>query len=281
MPRSVVALAVSRETPSLVGGESALPAALAREGLGAAIVPWDAEVDWRGYGAVLLRQTWDYFHRPAAFLDWLGRLPVTVYNDRSAVEWNLEKSYLKRLAERGVKQLPTEWVAHEGPDSLIERVRRLSWPLAVAKPVLSAGAFRTVVLDPAGPAPDTSDWPAGMGLMLQPFTTAIQGEGEWSLVYFDGSLSHAVIKRPAAGDFRVQAHHGGRTEAARPPADVVAAAERCLAALDVPWLYARVDLVREGGEPLLMELELIEPYLYLEHDEESPARLARAIAKRL
>jgi len=116
------------------------------------------------------------------------------------------------------------------------------------------------------------------GAMVQQFIPGIRTRGEWSLSFFAGRFSHAVIKTPKAGDFRVQAEHGGSERRVPPPDFVLAAAKRALAALAEVPLYARVDGVENDGQFLLMELELIEPTLYLTHDPEAPARFADAIA---
>lgn len=267
--------------PALFGGEASLPAALAEEGIASEVVVWDSATDWTRFDAVVLRQTWDYYRRPADFSRWLESLPVPVFNSPACVMWNLEKTYLRQLAERDIPVLPTHWVTYRDNPSLWETIRKTGWQCAVVKPVVSVNSFHTIIVDISEPPPGKSEWPSGMQLMVQPFAKSIQTEGEWTLVYFGGELSHTVVKRPAAGDFRVQPTYGGTTEAAEPQRDLIAAAERCLERLDFPWLYARVDLVRDNGVAYLMELELIEPYLYMEFAPESPRRFARSIAEAL
>jgi glutathione synthase/RimK-type ligase-like ATP-grasp enzyme len=147
------------------------------------------------------------------------------------------------------------------------------------KPVVSGGAHETWMVDaPAAAHEARYRRLAAAGAMVQPFVDEIRTEGEWSLLFFAGAYSHAVLKRPADGDFRVQEAHGGRGVPAEPPTDLVATAAAVLDHVSGPWLYARVDICRHDGAWTLMELEMLEPSLFLDADAEAPARFARAIA---
>ena len=117
--------------------------------------------------------------------------------------------------------------------------------------------------------------------MAQPFMASVVDEGEYSLFYFDGAYSHAIVKRPGDGDFRVQEEHGGRLEAVVPEHALLEAGAGALAKLPGQALYARLDFVRDGDEFALMEAELIEPSLYFQLDKESPERFAAALARSL
>jgi len=117
--------------------------------------------------------------------------------------------------------------------------------------------------------------------MVQPFLDAIGIEGEWSLVFFAGEFSHAVLKRPAPGDFRVQDEHGGTAAPGRPPAGVIESARRALEAVSEPWIYARVDGCAPGGVFQLLELEMLEPTLYLDTGPEPAGHFARTIVAAL
>jgi len=116
-------------------------------------------------------------------------------------------------------------------------------------------------------------------LMVQPFIRQIVSQGEWSLVFLDGGYSHAVLKKPADGDYRVQQQHGGSLTPATPPPELIAQAAKALAAVPSPWLYARVDGCVLDAEFTLMELELIEPELFFRSQKGAAERLAKAIAK--
>jgi len=264
-------------------------------------VSWREEgrsaVDWSRFRVVVIRTPWDYQADPGAFMATLGRIDsaTRLENSLALCRWNLEKTYLRDLAARGVAIVPTLW---RGPDepldaTLLDQLDALDAPPAVGelvvKPVVSANADRTHRLgrgDLAAPGPARAAAEAdlaGRAVMIQPFLPAVVSEGEFSLFAFDGVLSHAVLKTPGAGDFRVQEEHGGRIRAVTPEPDLVAAGEAVLAALGAlveSPLYARIDFVRHRGRYLLMELELIEPSLYFPYDAGSPRRFAEATVRR-
>jgi glutathione synthase/RimK-type ligase-like ATP-grasp enzyme len=175
--------------------------------------------------------------------------------------------------------VPTALVRRAAPRGLGALLAERGWTEAVAKPAVglgAAGASR-VRGDGAGEAHLAGLLAAGDAL-VQPFVTSLASAGERSLVFFGGTLRHAVRKEPAPGDFRVQEHVGGRTAACAAAPDEVAVAEAALAAVGAPLLFARVDLVRIGGRPHVSELELIEPTLYLEHLPGGHAAFARTLA---
>ncbi|GAA1644534.1 hypothetical protein GCM10009744_38970 [Kribbella alba] len=233
---------------------------------------------------MLLRSVWDYHTRYVEFAEWLGLLDkaeVPVFNDSDLVRWNADKRYLLELRERGVAIVPTQIAA--GP-CLREVVAGLTGQEIVVKPTVGANALQTIRgiagSDELSRAMD--DLPEA-AYLVQPFLPEIQSEGEWSLLFIDGEFSHAVLKRPADGDYRVQLVLGGTSALAEAPSAVREAATAALAAVDTRRapLYARVDGVVAGGRFLLMELELIEPYLYLLDFPAADDKLATALAARL
>lgn len=232
-------------------------------------VPWsDPAAGWRAYDAVVVRTTWDYWLRAEAFAAWIDAREAEgarLWNPPAVLRWNLDKRYLRELAAAGIPVLETEWVADDR-ETLAALLARRGWDEAVVKPAVSAGAWKTFPVTADDAAAREADFRevAALGAMVQPFAPAIRGEGEWSFLFFRGAFSHAVLKRPAAGDFRVQEQHGGRTVLATPPDDLVAQAARVLEAAPGPTLYARVDGVVEDGRLVLMELEALEPSLFLE-----------------
>lgn len=249
-------------------------------------IPWNqAGVRWSDYELVVIRSTWDYQSDPDLFLRVLAEIEASdalLANPRRVVQWNLRKTYLKELAARGVAIVPTAWRERLLPGELAQLFDQLACEHIVIKPQVGAnadGAFR--VARSASPAlrAEIADFYADKPLMAQPFVTAIQSEGEYSLFYFNGEYSHAVLKTPDAGDFRCQEEHGGLIKAAVADKMLLAAGARAVAAMGEPVLYARADFVRaEGGSDYwLMELELIEPSLYLRMDPGAPLRFARAI----
>jgi glutathione synthase/RimK-type ligase-like ATP-grasp enzyme len=150
----------------------------------------------------------------------------------------------------------------------------------VVKPLVSASAWRTFVTETGTAVVDERAWRellGGSDGMVQEFIPEVQTAGEWSLIFFGGAFSHAVLKRPRAGDFRVQAELGGTAVLAEPPGALLDGARKVLALVEEPLLFARVDGVERNGGFLLMELELIEPQLFLGADVGAPARFADAI----
>jgi glutathione synthase/RimK-type ligase-like ATP-grasp enzyme len=280
-----LALATSAEQPALHEHDLPLVESLRQAGLEPVVEVWtDPAVDWSSYDAVLLRSVWDYHKRYLEFTEWLGQLDkaeVTLLNDTELVRWNSDKAYLLELREQGVAIVPSQIAAGL---CLHEVVAGLTGQEIVVKPTVSATAWNTVRGfaggEELGRALD--ELPDG-AYLVQPFQPEIMSEGEWSLMYIDGEYSHAVIKRPAAGDYRVQNAFGGTAELAPAPAVALEVGARTLAALDVrvPPLYARVDGVIAGGRFLLMEVELIEPYLFLPQEPIAYTRLAAAVSRRL
>ncbi|MEV6207080.1 hypothetical protein [Kitasatospora sp. NPDC051914] len=274
-PAPAVAYVTSREAPDMEA-EVAL-AAFAGQGLAAERVVWDdPAAEWSRYDVAVVRSTWDYIGRRAEFLDWARRTAelTRLCNPVPVLERNTDKTYLRELAGAGVPVVPTAWVAPGG---------RLDggtapWPELVVKPTVSSGARDTVrTTDRAAAAAHAESLTAaGRTAMVQPYLPAVDGEGETSLVFLGGGFSHAVRRGPMlsgpAGRFA--------DEAREPDADQLAVAEQVLAAVPErsELLYARVDLVRdEDGAPLLIELELTEPRLFLQYDPQAPARLAAAV----
>lgn len=282
-----VALVTCASIPELNDDDRPLLAALWRLGVEAEPAVWDdPAVRWDGYDAAVIRSAWDYHLAPAAFLAWLARLEalgLPVWNPASVVRANLDKSYLKELAAAGVGVAPTTWVEKGSRADLDELLAARGWDDAVVKPSVSAGAFRTsrVRRGREGGQAALDEVLAHAGALLQPFLPEIETEGEWSFIFLGGEFSHAVLKTPRAGDFRVQAEHGGRAERRAPPPGLLIQARDAAVAGPRPWLYARVDGVRRGGDLLVVELELIEPCLFLSYAPGAAEKLAAAIKARL
>jgi len=281
-----IALATSRKFVSLTDDDRLLIEPLRSRGFAAEPAVWsDPDVHWSGCDAVILRSCWDYHLRLAEFLAWVGGLEkagVRLWNPPEMVRWNANKNYLRDLESRGIPVVPTFWP--EQRVSLPEQLRSLGWDRAVIKPRVSATAHRTMLVsaDDAADAQSLADeLLAGPGVMVQQFMDGIRTSGEWSLVFFSAEFSHAVIKIPKAGDFRVQHDFGGSEESAEPPREIREAAARVIAALEQPPLYARVDGVESGGRFLLMELELIEPALFLGFTGDAAHRFAKSVADHL
>jgi glutathione synthase/RimK-type ligase-like ATP-grasp enzyme len=190
---------------------------------------------------------------------------------------NLDKRYLRALESQGVAIVPTVWLEPGVPTDIAALLTRHGWTDAVVKPVVSAAAHRTHRVTAA--SQPVVDAVVGAGAaMVQPYLAEIETAGEWSVIHLGGAYSHAVRKRPRAGDFRVQPQHGGVSTREEPPGAVRAAVEQILALVPEPLLYARVDGVESGGRFLLMELELIEPRLFFVAAPDAAPRFAAAVA---
>jgi glutathione synthase/RimK-type ligase-like ATP-grasp enzyme len=282
-----VALATCAALPGLAGDDRHLLGAL--RGLGVAAEPavWeDPLYDWAGLRLCVIRSAWDYAYRRPAFVAWGWRVAAvtTLWNPAPIVEWNTHKRYLVDLAARGVPAVPTIVLPAGSPARLSDVVAGAGWEEVILKAAV-AQTGRHLLRVPAG---DLRRGQAHVDrllphedLLVQPFLGAVMGAGEISLVFIDGAFSHAVRKRPAAGDFRVHDDYGGSVVAVDPAAAERAVAEAAIAAAGIPLLYARVDLVAGPDGPVVMELELVEPDLFLGYAPGAADRLARAIAARL
>lgn len=228
------------------------------------------------FDLVLPLLVWGY---PHAHRQWVRAVErwraagVRLHNPASVLTWNADKAYLGRLEARGAPVVPTAFVPRLDEAALDDARRRFGTDRLVAKPQVSSTAWQTIRWQPGAPL---AGGPEGAA-MIQPYLPEIEASGEVSLIFFGGRYSHAIVKRPQPGDFRVQPEYDGIIAAYEPAPDEMAAAARILAAVEEDLLYARVDLVRGlEGAPQLIELELIEPDLYLGHDPAAGAGLGRA-----
>ena len=265
--------------------EALLAQALRRLGLSVRRLAWDdPRQDWTQVRAAVLRSTWDYADRQHEFEDWLDQTArqTLLVNRYDLLRWNIDKHYLRDLAEQDVAIVPTLFLERGQSVDLAALTQRLGWDDLVIKPVVGAGASGVRRLLPGDADAAQVMLEQGLqrqALLLQPFMPSVALQGELSLIVIGGRYSHAIRKTPQAGDFRVQDDHGGSVHAWLAGADEIAFAEKAVAACVVPPQYARVDLVRDpAGRLRLMELELIEPELFLRFQPRSADLLAQAIA---
>lgn len=262
--------------------------ALATHGLTTQRVDWsDASVDWASFRLAVFRTTWDYFDRYPEFTAWLRRAEreVRFVNAAQTVWWNLDKHYLGDLEHRGVAIVPSVYVEAGSGETLPTLLQRSGWDEGVLKPCVSGAARHTYRVNAANAAElqeRLAPVMAREAFIYQPFVRDIQVGGERSLMVLGGVATHAVQKVPKAGDFRVQDDHGGSWSPYAPTDEEVAFAQRAIAAVEPRPQYGRVDIVRgNDGALQLMELELIEPELWLRSKPEAAARFAAAIAAEL
>ncbi|MDE2407178.1 MAG: hypothetical protein KGL91_04880 [Xanthomonadaceae bacterium] len=259
-----------------------LQRALDGAGIDAVPTPWTAHVDdascLRDYACVLPLLVWGYHHDIArwqrACATW-QREGLPLANPARVLAWNTDKRYLRELTERGVAIAPTAFVDALSPAAVEQAFSDTGADELIAKPAISGGAWKTRRLrrgDVVGAADP-------MPMLLQPFLPTIETQGETSLLYFGGRLSHVVNKRPLAGEFRIQEEFGGQyTLVPTPPTGALALAQQVLEAIGEPLLYARIDMLPDAdGRWLLMEAELIEPDFYLGVDPAQGAGFAQAL----
>jgi glutathione synthase/RimK-type ligase-like ATP-grasp enzyme len=260
---------------------------LARAGVETEIVDWRSSgCDFRKFDLIVLRSCWDYHLGVAEFIGWLQRVAQTaqVLNPIDMVLWNHNKFYLREVEALGIEIVPTIFVNHAKELGAEQATTIRTWQNMVVKPAISASAHNTRLMDGATWSADDEVVRIMKGpFLVQPFIPEIQDQGEISFVYIDGRFSHAALKLPAAGDFRVQQEHGGSAELFHPSPALLDQANQIAAT--VPQvrdsLYCRIDAVARDSKLVLMELELIEPELFLGLAEGAAERFADAIIRRI
>ena len=294
-----VALITYSGVPAITADDRLLRDALVARGAQVEARPWDARADWASYHRIVLRSCWNFHHRPAEFLLWIDEVKEnhdgSLRNSPALVQWSVDKRYLLDLDAGGIAIVPTIWVsAAEGsaaPD-LDALIAAQEWNEgAVVKPAISATAHQTWLVEPRRASEHEARFEALLaaspsGVMVQRFLPEIR-DGEWSLIFFGGEFSHAVVKRPADGDFRVQHDFGGTVERREPEPSLIEdarsvlhAAARATGTRVEEILYARVDGIVRDAKLLLMELEVIEPTLFFSHAPGAAARMAELIVSR-
>lgn len=270
------------ETPLLVE-------ALTAAGIESETVAWRAARDWSAAPLVLLRSPWDYTGHWQDFLAWTDHVggSTRLLNPPEIIRWNSHKQYLLELQRCGVPAMPTALLRRgESIDTrrtlstLADRFRSSDLIVKPAIGINAQGAKRGRAEDPSIASHLRGLLDEGDAL-VQPFASQILSAGECSLIFFGGQFSHAVRKRPRDGDFRVQDNHGGTVAPYEPSAAELRTAGAALAAAPGECAYARVDLVSFDGNPAVMELELIEPELFLRHSPRAAQSFAEDLATEL
>jgi len=259
-------------------------APMAELGWEAELVPWRSPVDWNDYDIVYICTPWDYQNDVAGFFEVLDRIEASsakLVNSLDLVHWNLEKNYLRDLESRGAGIVPSifcdafdeqdiaGWFAAHGKDRI------------VVKPLVGANSDHIVVLSNPVPLEVIDELRATYSsrpFFVQPFMERVLWEGEYSTFFFNGEYSHAILKKPEAGDFRSQEEFGADIRSVEAPQALIDTAHDVVALVEPLPVYVRADFVRDDNDRfLVMELELIEPSLYLRTDPGSAARFAKAL----
>ena len=248
-------------------------------------------IDWRApldqltqFDCAYLGTPWDYTEAKDEFLDRLDALEaagVRVCNPAPVIRWNADKLYLQELEARGAPSIPTLWPEAPNSADVTAAFDHFGTDRVVVKRRVGAGAIGQDSFTRDAPPP--ADWQMDQPAMIQPFLPAIQSEGELSFIFVSGQLSHALIKRAAPGDYRIQSLYGGSEVPLDPAPTDRAAAEAVMAMLPfaLPPVYARIDMVRlESGQLAVIEAELIEPYLYPEQGPDFGRLLAEGLLGR-
>ena len=247
-------------------------------------VSWrQTNIPWSDFDLVIIRSTWDYWNDVPTFLNTLERInrETKLANRLDLVRWNLVKTYMRDLEERGIGIVPTLWARSLEADSFAKYQKELGMDEIVVKPVVGANgddAFRVSQGDTLERLQSIAARFFNRDCMIQPFMPNIISEGEYSLFFFSGQYSHAILKTPAESEFRSQEEHGGEIRSIVPQDKLLKRARQAMDTLSPAPLYARIDFIRNDADDfLVMELELIEPSLYLRMDAQAPGRFAAAI----
>jgi glutathione synthase/RimK-type ligase-like ATP-grasp enzyme len=255
------------------------------QGFDARPVVWnDPSVDWNRFDVALIRSTWDYLDEQEHFLQVLSRIEASscrLFNPLAAVRWNIDKHYLFDLEKWGVPVIPTVPASevHAGTLQRLFGNRQGQGQTVILKPTIGLGASHSqrVPLDKLDAMlRELQASQPQREYLVQPFIEAILSEGEWSFIYFNRQLSHVLLKKPAANDYRVQGIYGGTVQPATPAPDDLLQAEAVIAALPFDLLYARLDFLRVIGTLSVIEIELIEPIFSFGLVPESIGRLVDA-----
>ncbi len=256
---------------------------MAERGWAVTPVSWRVrEADWSRFDAVIIRTTWDYHKFPAEFLatmEEIDRSPARLENSLELLRWNMDKRYLRDLESDGVCVVPTAWGGGLRAGDIRAAFDDFQTEEIVVKPVIGAAAddtFRVSSNAKSAAQAQVETVFDGRDYMIQPFMRQIVEEGEFSLFFFGGAYSHAILKTPKPDDFRSQEEHGGVIRPVEPEQALLRQGRKALEYVEPLPLYARVDLVRTGRDGFaVMELELIEPALYFRMDPDSPRRFAK------
>jgi glutathione synthase/RimK-type ligase-like ATP-grasp enzyme len=247
----------------------------------------DPNVDWSQFSHILIKSPWDYFDFYSEFLIWIEKikdLGILVLNDLKTVRWNSSKEYLLEIAAKGFPTITGLILRKDSKPRLVEIREKVKSDTIVIKPLVSGGAKNTLKI----PLKDWADYEEKVvqlvkeeDFLAQPFVPEVAEVGEYSLIFFNRKFSHAVLKTPAKSDFRVQHYFGGTIQEIQPSSSMLESCQKLINTFGPETLYGRVDGVEIDGVFYLMELELIEPYLFLGLSEKAIPNYRAALEERL
>ncbi|MCH8558727.1 MAG: hypothetical protein LAT84_12945 [Balneolia bacterium] len=261
---------------------------LKKRGFSAVRIDWSRpNVDWSAFRALVLRTTWDYYERFDEFSFWFNRVKneARLINPAAALEWNMHKSYLPELQQKGIPIVPVRMIKRGSGETLPALLEETGWNEAVVKPAVSGGARLTYRINR-----DSADKHQELlkshfekeDFLLQPFMKQIQTTGEDTLMIFGDRYTHAIRKKAKPGDFRVQDDHGGTVEPLEPSPEQIELALNAMKASGFDLTYGRVDMVKDDeGRDLIMELEIVEPELWIRFHPDSARVFAEEIIRKL
>jgi glutathione synthase/RimK-type ligase-like ATP-grasp enzyme len=278
-----IVLVTCARWPDLSESDRLYARALEARGASVRAAPWNGPLEpFDAADATVMRAAWDYFEAPEAFADWLDALSgrrAAVHNPPAMMRWNLDKRYLLDLADRGVS-VPETRVVPSDPEAVTRAIEAMGDGPVVVKPSVGQSGHHVARAD-GGTVPAAIVHAAGRPVIVQRFVPEVQESGELSCVFFDGAFSHAFLKRPAPGEYRVNSQYNGHNEPVTPSGSTIEQAGAVLTTLPETPLYARVDGVLRDGQFILMELELIEPGLGLQLDPRAAVHFADATMRRI
>ena len=247
----------------------------------------DPKVNWQEYDLLLIKSPWDYFDQYAEFMTWCNKIQdigIPTLNSMETILWNSDKWYLKDIEEKGYPIVPTHFLKRKKPFSLDAFFEVFNTDSLVIKPTVSGGAKNTLKLNLFNLREEEGkirEWLEEDDFMVQPFLEEVADKGEYSYIFFNNKFSHAVLKSPKKGEFRVQHFFGGEIHSITPTENELAYMQQIVDNFAQDTLYARVDGVWKEGKFYLMELELIEPYLFLFTSEKAIENYKMAIYEKL
>lgn len=257
---------------------------LKEQGFDVSLEVWnEPAVHWQDYDLVIIKSTWDYHQQIEIFKTWLihlQELQVKVLNPVDVLLWNCDKHYLRQVQQDGLPVIPSIFIEKNQAADISTLFDTLASNQIIIKPCVSAGSKNTFNIHRDHYQAYTTNVQSILeeeALIAQPFVPQIAEEGEWSFLFFNGSFSHAIIKTPKPGDFRVQEQFGGSTHTAKPTQQQIDTVTAYVSKYAKNCLYARVDGVMQNQQFLLMELELIEPYLFLSSDPGAAGKYVAAL----